>query len=280
LKRLIGILFAVVLLAGLVVSPVVFAADPTIVNTTWDGAGAVTVVGTVKNDAVVNFGAVGGYINGNLNITGNNDNPYNYGVDSVSSYVQSYIQNGYSSFELNRTDAYVPMYGIAGQSVYSYIYADGGSAAMATGSAINYASMVNGTYSKPKTASGFNYEADATSFVLQNYVGNGEAGASTGNWASFSSVGSGTAKINNMTTEASAGQVQLGAGGGCYTNANALLSGTGVWTTSAVGTTQITVPSGGGLVIPGSGFGTVTYTQQIQYSGTNFSIPDFSLKVK
>jgi hypothetical protein len=287
-----SLLVVLALLLAMAIPTAVFAADPTSFTVNWAGSGSVDGTGTVKNDAIYSFGTSGGSVAGNFNVNGANDNPYNYGVDSSNSYINADVINGYIWYEAQRTDAYVPMYGGAGQVAASFV-GSSGTGEMATGSGNNYASMGNGTYNQPKTSGGYNYQADGLSYLITSYIAanggvtpspSGLAMSPTSNYAYLSSIGSGTAKINDMSNSAGSG-VNFGWGSGCYTNANAALTGSGTFMVVGVGSnginTDITGASGAytGWSGTGSGvLGSVTHTETATYTGTA-TVPNYSLKV-
>ncbi|RPJ63524.1 MAG: hypothetical protein EHM12_02070 [Dehalococcoidia bacterium] len=292
MKKLLAI--AVLLsLCIMMIPSAVFAADPTSFVVNWAGSGAVDGSATVKNDAVYSFATNGGVVSGNFNANGLNDNPYSYNVDSSNSYINADVTGGYMWFKAQRTDAYVPMYGSAGQVAASFV-GSSGTGEMATGSGNNYASMVNATYAKPHTSGGYNYEASGSSYLITSYIAAsgdvtpsaaGLAMAPVSNYAYFVNAGNGTGKINDMTNAAGSG-VNLGWGGGCYTNANAALTGVGTFTVAGVGSnainTEITGASGAftGWNLAGNGtMGSVDFTSTGNYSG-NSSIPNYSVTVK
>lgn len=291
MKRILGVLLVLTLAISLFVPAAVFAADPpTTFVTNWSGEGTVTGTFTAKNDATYKFGTSGvGIIAGTFNAQTNNDNPYSYGVDTSNAYIQSFVGNGNSFFQANRTDSYTPMYGGANQIDYAYISANGGSAEMAIGSGNNYASMGNGTYGKPHTTNGYNFEANTSggSYQIYQYVGTGYAGdfvsqSTTSNYAQFNALGDGTAKINNMTTGASgANDVSFGYGGGCYTNANGVFTGSGLFSVTGIGSNQVTSPSAGGWTATGNGtVGSATFNAIATWTGGGASVSDFSTSVK
>ena len=280
MKRIFSIALILSVIMVLALSVPVFAADPTQVDVNWSGSGSVGGVVAAGDDSVVSWGASGAGVSGTFTSTDSNNNPYGYGVDSVSSYMVSAVTDGSSFYQVERTDAKTSSYGPAGQMLFSFIGATGGSAEMAMGDSTNYAAMVSATYAKPKTSSGKNFEADASSFMLQQWVGNGNPGTPTGNWAGFTSTGSGTALIDCMSSEARFGTTILGDGAGCYTNADALLNGVGTFRVDAEGSNGITTPSDSGWFIPGDGsFGSTSFSVVANYAGS-MSVADYSVRVQ
>ncbi len=281
-RILIGLLVAAI--AVMSFSAMCFASPPpSVVTVTWDGGG--TVGGTVDTGATVStFTVSAGAANGSFTATDSNDNPYGYGVDTNSAYINGTISNGYMQFQTDRVSSYVPMYGVAGQSIFNFV-GSSGTGAMATGSSTNYAAMGNGTYGKPHTTGGFNFEANAGSGTYQvlQTISAIEA------LAQFVANGSGTVKINSMTTEAAGtANVNLGWGGGCYTNATMLATGAGDFTATAIGKNSVTTPIAGasGAMVAGgwNGIGNGTYgsvaLNTVMTFANGASVGNFSVKVQ
>ncbi len=273
-KRIVASVLTALMLTLVAVVPV--AADETSVNVDWGGSGIIGGNVNAGDDSSISWIATGDYIAGSFKATDHNNNSYSYGVDSVNSYMVSEVANGLSQYLVTRDDAKESMYGSAGQTSLSYIEAVGGTAEFAMGSSTNYASMKNPTYGKPKTSSGKNFEANASVFVLRQWVGNGDPTSSElpSDWATFNVVGSGTALVDVMSSEAREGQIKLGHGCGCYTNADMQLSGSGMASFEAVGANGA---SGFGLNVPGDGsLQSASLSVVADYAG-DFSIPDFSM---
>lgn len=217
------------------------AAGPSTVTVNWDGSGSVN--GNVDTgDTTTNFSVDANYAYGQFTATDSNNNPYSYGVDTNSAYVYGYFNGGGEmSFETVRNTSYTPMYGSAGQDVSAYVgSSDSGS--MATGSWTNYAEMTNATYGKTLVNS-HNFTASASgesgSYTISETISSENA------IAGFVAGGSGTssAQIDCMTTGAyGSDAVNLGWGGGCYTNADATFTGAGTFMVGAYGSNSITTP--------------------------------------
>jgi hypothetical protein len=270
MKKVLVILALVIM--ALAIPASAFADSPTSVAVNWNGTGAIDSTVTAGTSSVHGFNTTGSSVAGNFVVNNAGDNPYSYGVASTNSYINGGVGNGVLTYTVNRTGSY-PMYGAAGQLAQSYVLANGGTAYLATGSTMNYAAMVNGTYAKPKTPGGYNFETNAAYFEAGSLI---SAGPSN-DQAFFTAIGSGTAKINDMTNEAGAGGVQLGRGAGCYTNANALFNGIGIFTVNAVGGNNIQT---GTINANGNGtVGSVSYTSILNYNGTAVNT-DYSLSVQ
>jgi len=260
------------LLISLAIPFAAMADSPTSVVVNWGGTGHIDSTATAGTSSVHSFTTDASSIGGQFTVNNAGDNPYSYGVSTVNSYINGGVGNGGLTYTVTRTGSY-PMYGAAGQVAQSYVTADGGTAYMATGSSDNYAAMVNATYGKSKTPGGFNYEANATLFTIGSMV---TAGPSN-DIAWFTSIGTGTANINDMTNEANAGGVKLGRGGGCYTNATFGGNGAGTFTVWGSGGNNIQT---GTINANGNGsVGSVTYSSILNYAGTATNT-DYSIIVQ
>lgn len=281
--RKVFIAVVVALLVVLATGSTALAADPNTTTVNWSGGGSIGGTVTSGNDATVSFGVNVANGNGSFTVTDSNDNPYGYNVDTVSSYIQSNFSGGGETwFQTTRTDSYNSMYGHSGQVVYAYVGStDAGS--MATGSWCNYANMVNCTYGKPKTPGGNNFEASGSSYMIQQFIAANTDGAGnpTDNFAAFNLNGSGTAKVDCMTTEASGcWPTKLGAGGGCYTNADVVATGSGQFQVNAAACNSITTPAGGGWTIGGTGtYGSASLNIIANFT-SGFSVADYSVKAQ
>lgn len=271
-KMTVALIIGLALLVALPVATL--ASDPTVTTVTWNGGGVVGAVVTSGNDNVTSFGVNAGLANGTFIVTDNNDNPYTYGVDTVSGSINGSFSNGGSMvFQTNRTDSAVGSYGHAGQVDYAYV-GSSGTGAMTTGSGTNYASMCNGIYGNPNFAASGSYTIQQ--FIAANTNG---AGVPTDNYGTVTLSGSGTGALSCWFTEASGdayrnGQTRLGWGGGCYTIATVAATGSGTYALQAGGSNSITTPVGSvnPLVVPGNGtFGSCTLSIIANFVG-NFNI--------
>jgi len=259
------LILGLVVLLSLITS--VFATE---VNTDWLGGGRISQTVTADDDATVSFVSDGDGIGGNLNVNDANNNPYNYGVDTVTAYSTSAVNNGFTQFQIDRL-ASKSSYGNAGQGMYSFVSASNGVAELATGATTNYASMVVSTYGKTKTSNGKNLEANADSFVLQQEIWDG-----SGDVAFIRHTGTGTSKIDAMSHEMSGSSFKFGKGAGCYTNADIDATGAGLVQVYAIADNGLNVDSGS-VVIPGDGNdNSAMYNLQIGYSG-HFVFNNFAL---
>ncbi len=267
----------------------VLAADPTQVDVTWGGAGIVD--GTVDTgDANANFHSGGSNHVGEFHATDSNDNPYNYGVDSNSFTLETAITGfGQASLNVERTDAKTS-YGAAGQNSYTYVEIMNGSATLQNRSATNYASMKDCNYGW--NANDHITVTGADSYYLERSMDSGNV-----NFAGLWAGGTGDADLDCMNAEASAGQVRLGEGCGCYTNADFNAVGIGTFNLYGLGNNGVTFNN---ISMTGSTSGAFNWLGSLDVSGlptitatdtgfgamlnivadfvSNFSMPDFSTK--
>ena len=239
MKRLmISLILGLVLILS--VSSMALADDPTTVDVTWDGAGVVD--GTVDTgDATAAFHSEGTNHVGEFQATDSNNNPYNYGVDNGLFSLETTITGtGWAGLDVNRTDAYVPMYGAAGQQSYTYVGVANGTATLQNRSGTNYASM--GDYNYGWHANSQVSVTGATAYTIQRFMDSGNF-----NYAGLLATGSGDANLDNMSSGASAGGVNFGWGGGCYTNADFTATGAGTITISAQGNNSVTTALAPGM---------------------------------
>lgn len=273
MKKLVISMLVAILAITFIAVPAL-AADPTTTTVSWNGGGLITgIVNTVDTTTTFGINAIGA--SGSFTATDSNDNPYSYGVDSNTAYIQSSVTNGSTYFQTVRAES-TPMYGAGGQTVYAFVGSNG-TGTMATGSSTNYAAMVNGTYNQPLLG-GANFTATGTNFqIIQSIIsGSGDA-------AQFNSVGNGSAVINCMTTQAGATAADLGWGAGCYTNANATFTGAGQFTVTAVGTSGITTPiadASGAMVAGGWTANGASTLQTIMSYANGGSVGNFSVATK
>ena len=109
---------ALLFLAG--ISFVAIEASATVTRVKWDGSGTVNVNWKSDDDAKMTFYTGGNEIKGRIIMEDMNDNPYGYGVDTSDVKVSARVKNGGEiEYWFKRTDSYKPMYGGAGQEVYT-----------------------------------------------------------------------------------------------------------------------------------------------------------------
>lgn len=274
MKKIFRIIIPVVVLLVTIfaLSGTAFAAGPPdVVTIDWSGTGVVNGNVNATGDMVYNFATSGLGISGSFVMTNYLDNPYNYQVNSTKAEFISHVSGGSTVYTTTRTDSCLS-YGVAGQNTYSLIGATSdGSADMALWTNSNFASLQIANYGHAWTPGGDTFTASANLFQILHTVFDSE-----GDYAQINSYGSGSAKIDAMSSDLGASSLTFAKGAGCYTDAS--FDGTGVQTLdfSASGHTSV---SQFGLTVPGNGSGGSAYLNLIiNFNGT-FNVPDFSAGV-
>jgi hypothetical protein len=176
-----------------------------------------------------------------------NNNPYNYGVDNFSSLLTANVTDGYITTGMARLNSYAPMYGVGGQTDYSSVLVDGGTASMAFRSTTNYAQLVNASYGY-QLPGGHNIVAVGDLYQMTRTISDGR-----GDSAAFNAMGTGSAILDCMSSEASgAWNLTLGRGAGCYTDANFNATGMGTLQLYSTGVDSVTL-NGMGANVTGPG---------------------------
>ena len=262
MKKIIITIASVLLLVILTAAPVL-ADSPTDVNVTWSGAGGVDGDVTAGDDASASFHSEGSSHTGAFHATDSNNNPYGYGVDSCSFSLDTAIAGtGWAELDVNRTDAKTS-YGAAGQQSYTFVGVSSGAATLQNRSGTNYASMKDCNYGW--NANDHITVTGASMYTLQRFMDSGN-----NNFAGILAGGSGDADLDCMNAEASAGQVRLGPGCGCYTNADFSANGAGTIQLDGVGNNSATTAMAPGMV------GASSFTFVANWIG-GFSIADYSI---
>jgi len=258
-----GIALTLALALTMCLGGVVLAADPTDVDVTWSGAGQVDGVTIAGDDATAYFHSEGNSHSGVFHATDQNNNPYGYGVDSCSFSLDTSITGGgWAGLDVYRTDAKTS-YGVAGQQSYAYVWTDDGDAVLQNRSGTNYASMKDCNWGW--NANDHITVANASNYVLQRFMDSG-----SGNFAGLVVGGSGSADLDCMSSEASAGQVRLGWGCGCFTNADFTANGSGTFQLDGAGNNSATTAMAPGMV------GATSFTIIANWVG-GFSVADYSV---
>lgn len=199
------------------------------VDVTWDGGGYLGIQ-VDTGDASTLFETDGAYTNGHFVATDSNDNPYGYGVDSYSTYMNGGVTNGYMEYTTDRLDSKTSAYGSAGQQSYGFVGVNDGTGEIATGSGTNYAAQKDCLYGHSRTSNGHHFEANAGAFTIIKSILAGD-----GDWSQVRTDGSGLAQLDCMNSEISGGQASLGRGCGCYVNADFHAAGSGNFLAEAHG---------------------------------------------
>lgn len=267
MKKFLRILVPVlmVLLTSLVFTGVAMADDPTVVTVTWNGAGGMGA-SVDTGDSNAGFNTSGSLINGSYTATDSNNNPYSYGIDNFSSYLNASVTDGHIQTGMARVNSYAGMYGPGGQLDTAFVGVNGGTASMAFRAVTNFAALGDGTYGY-QLPGGHNIVANADAYTINRDILDGQ-----GNWGSILAAGNGSAVLDCMSSGASgSGALELGRGQGCYTDANFNATGTG-------GTFQVAGHGNDSVVFNGlgifSGGGTLSFVANWI---NNFSISDYSL---
>ena len=251
------------ILSILLLSTSVFAT--TTVNQTWSGTGYVDI-DVSTDDHTTHLETFGDMIDGEFHLTDYEDNPYGYGINTVDNWKKAKISNGYIYTWTRRDSSHSSMYGSAGQYTESFVGSDG-TGEIAFGSRTNYASLKNCEYSRAKTSSGKQFEANGTFYQIYHMLIDG-----AGDGARFEVIGNGTSLVDIMNGETGwsgtgKSSFKFGEGCGCYHNCDATMTGKGTMYLDAWADNQLTTHLGG-LVINGDGSDdSAQYHLTISYAG-------------
>jgi len=204
----------------------------TTVDLQWDGSGHFQTNFNPDDDAQVVFETSGSSISGEFHGIDYNDNPYNYGVDTVDVKIKSNFENGFVGYAFTRTDSYDRMYGPSGQTSYTFIQADEGSFAWHSKS--NFASLRNCNYG---------WQNDNQITARGDYIVDHELIVDSNKYAYIYEEGNGETQISDMSEEAGKG-FTFGKGCGCYTNTKVKSTGSGEFTLYAKAPNKIETDSG------------------------------------
>ena len=243
----------------------------TTVNTNWNGGGNFDVHFVAGDDATSDFWTSGNLISGNYQATDSDNNPYGYGVDSVTTQVEADVANGgWMQFRNERTDSKESAYGNAGEVSYSYVKSSDGTAGLNFRTGMNYASMSNSQYG---WNSNNHFTASGSSFIVQHSLYD-----DTGEGAWIQNTGSGTTNINLMSesTWGKTGSFEFGKGCGCYTNAEVSATGSGVFEVGAVADNQIDADVLPFTIYGDGSSGSAKYLLSATY-GNGFDFGNFAL---
>jgi len=256
--------FAFIATAGMV------NAAPTTVDIDWNTAGVIDIVVDSDDDFDSDFHMFSaGQVTGKYLLNDAEDNPYGYGVDTVTAQVEAQvIGGGYMTFENIRTDSLVSMYGTAGEHSYTEIQTDD-TAQLQFRTGGNYANL---------QSCNWGFHPSDHFMATGNFNVYHSLADDTGEGAWLKSIGSGTTDIDLMSesTWGPTGSFTFGEGCGCFTNADITATGAGYFELGAVAENQITgtsIP----FAINGDGtLGSASYLLQVNY-GTGFNFGNFAL---
>lgn len=262
MKKVVSVAVVLALIVVLMLSTVVLADDPTTVDVGWDGAGVVG--GSVDTgDALALFHSEGSNHIGQFQATDSNNNPYSYNVDNNLFSLDTTISGtGWAELNVSRLTSKVSMYGNPGQQSYTYVGVLDGVATLQNRSGTNYASM--GDYNYGWNANDHVTVIGASAYTIQRFMDSGNV-----NFAGLLANGTGDADLDCMSSSATAGQVRLGWGGGCYTNADFTANGTGSFTLTGIGNDSATTAMAPGMV------GASSFSFVANWVGS-FSVADYS----
>lgn len=264
MKKRILVSFILAIVMVFAMAGTALAAGPTDVNISWTGGGVVGG-GVDTGDASASFHSEGASNAGTFTVRDSNDNPYGYNVDSCAFSLDTSIGGGgWAELLVNRLTSKESMYGLPGQVSYIFVGISDGLAALQNQSSTNYASMKDSNYGW--NANDHITVAGSSAYALQRYVQSGPGS----NVAEILATGSGNAELDCMSSEASAGQVRLGWGCGCYTNADFVATGTGQMQLNAWGNNSATTAMAPGMT------GAQSFNFIANWAGSTFTIPDYS----
>lgn len=221
------------------------SADPTVIEIDWNTAGTINIDAISSDDFESQFNMFSGnQVFGSFKLTDSDDNPYSYGVDTVTAQVEGAIAGGgFMEFINTRTDSKVSMYGDAGEQSYTYIETSD-TAYLNFRTSGNYANLQSCNYGFHAS----NHFGASGNFLVQHSLND-----DTGEVAWIETYGIGTTNIDLMgeSTWGKTGSFKFGKGCGCYTNADVSATGTGYFEVGAIADNQIDVDIG--LTVFGDG---------------------------
>jgi len=228
MKKIVSILSALMLM----LVAVGVASASTTIDANWNGAGTFDTQFTAGDDATTGFWTGGSTISGEFHATDSDNNPYNYGVDSVEAKVKAHAENGFVEYNFDRTDS-KSSYGVAGQKSYTMI-GSSGTADLAWRSSSNYASLRSTNYG---------WQANGQMQATGNHEIVHTFGTAT-EWAGMHVVADATTYISDMNEGSNSGGYVFGKGNGCYTNAEVDIVGSGTFDLDAYADNSIVTDTG------------------------------------
>jgi len=256
MKKFILLALCLVFVMAMAVAPVM-AIDMNItlgagsnVNTSWAGVNDVFNLDVNLGPSRFALTNAGVTFDGIANLSNAGGNPYGYNVPSTSAFVSAnFSGGGLTTYNFTRTDSYIPMYGPAGQFVMAGVQSDDGTGNMALTINTNYASLGVGNYSQPNVPGGGQFYATGSNFGIVHSVADG-----AGNGAGFNLTGSGSARINAMSSDVGGSSFNFGAGQGCYTNATIATTGSGSLILGGAAANYLNAPGFGTTLYGGGNF--------------------------
>ncbi|MCD6542594.1 MAG: hypothetical protein J7K38_04660 [Thermoplasmata archaeon] len=217
-KILATAMFSFALLLSIGASLVAIEASATVTKVKWGGDGAVNVEWNSDDDAIMKFHTHGRALRGNIIMEDKNDNPYGYSVDTSDVKVFAGIRNGGEiEYLFKRNDSYEPMYGDAGQEVYTYI-STSNRAALWWHSWSNYAQYRSCNYGWKNDNQ---IIAHGNHYIYHSFHVNNDNGA-------LVEIGAdGKTNLTIMNEDHWKDSFKFGKGCGCYTNAKVTIDGSG-----------------------------------------------------
>ena len=270
MKKVLVASFVLGIAVSLLLVPVTVSAAShdysTTFNTSWTGSGTFDGTFASGDDLFAQVHTGGSTIFGTWSGTDNNDNPYNYGVDtSFTQLVAGFGGGGFITFGTDRTDS-TGMYGNPGQWMYSSVGSSDGSGEMAKFEWVNYAAQNSCNYGKPRTSGGDHFEATGSDYGIYTELDNG-----AGEWSYVSLQGQGGGAYLDLMNSGIWGDTsyQLGRGCGCYTDSDWQFTGTTafIFEREAWADNSVTIHNDG-TTIPGTPANQAHYYELIQGAGT------------
>jgi len=222
-----------VLLVALLVLGGGLALAQTTVDLNWNVLGGdIGIDFQAGDDAYAGLRTGGSYIFGEFHGIDYDNNPYNYNVDTVRAKVRANIDGGgYVEFIMERQDSWAPMYGPEGQVTYTKLETSG-SGFFATNTRTNFASLRTHNYGFQND----NQWRATGDFKITHYI----MAATEPYGAGFYAEGSGSINVTLMSSEVRGNSAwRFGEGAGCYTNAHAEGTGSGIFEVGGAAPTEL-----------------------------------------
>jgi hypothetical protein len=226
------------------------------------GAGIVNFVFASGDDAVATFNLFGNNVTAAGQASDADNNPYGYGVDNTTAWLDfSTTNGGGASLQMDRVASYVPMYGPGGQVSLWEVYSSNGTASLVARDATNYAGYVGAQYGFQNDAQ---LAAAGTSFYVLRQLDDGN-----GDEVSAGISGNGSGILTTMNNAANGAGFTTEGGTGCYENNSATMSGA---------STVFVVQAVAQHAMSGENFtstGATTYLVQVNQQGGTATINDW-----